>query len=154
MTISYSLQALLSVALCTGLGLVVRVLLDPRRSLVAAAYRVKTWLESRQANMAWKVMALAALMVSVAVGVQQIRMTGCQARYNEASNVSQRARAEAAGTDREALDRMLVAVADDPKTALAAIRTYNDSRRQADLQRAANPVPPPPSETCGRWQPW
>lgn len=154
MSAGYGLQALLSLALCTGLGMAVRIVLDPRRSLVAAADRVKSWLESRQANMVWKGMALAALLLSVVIGVQQIRMTGCQARYNEASNISQRARAEAAATDREALDRMLLAVADDPRSAIVAIRAYNESRRQADVQRAANPVPPPPSETCGRWQPW
>lgn len=154
MTAVYSFQALLSVALFTGLGLAIRIVLDPRRSLVAAAVRVKTWLESRQANLAWKAMALAALLLSVAIGVQQIRMTGCQARYNEASNISQRARAEAAATDRVAIDALLVAVADNPRSAIDAVRAYNESRRQADVQRAQNPVPPPPSETCGRWQPW
>lgn len=109
----------------------------------------KRWLDGPAANRLWKIMAAVALLLSVAVGLRQYRMTACQARYNEASNVSQQARAEAAEADRVALDRLLRVVARTPQEALDAIRGYNSARDDADRQRAANPVPPPPSETCG-----
>ncbi len=108
-----------------------------------------SWLESGQANIAWKAMALVALVLSVVIGARQYQMTACQARYNEASNASQRARAAAAESDRVALDAMLIAVADSPREAIGAIRKYNAARAAADQQRQANPIPPPPSETCG-----
>ena len=107
------------------------------------------WLSSRQADIAWKIMAAVALALSVTIGVRQYQMTQCQARYNEASNASQRARAQAAEADRQAQDAMFTAVAANPRGAIAAIRQYNQARAAADAQRASNPVPPPPSETCG-----
>jgi hypothetical protein len=116
---------------------------------VTARARIVAWLDGRQANVAWKLMALAALVMSLFIAAKQYEMTGCQARYNEASNISQRARSEAATVDRVALDKLLVQVAEQPHSAIVAIRQYNQSRADADRQRAANPVPPSPSETCG-----
>lgn len=111
--------------------------------------RIVRWLASRQADAAWKIMALVALVLSVGIGARQYQMTACQARYAEVSNASQRARAEAATADREALDRLLQVVADDPDGAITAVREYNSARSVADEQRASHPVPPPPSGACG-----
>jgi hypothetical protein len=113
------------------------------------AARAVSWLDSRQAARVVQGIALLALLLSVFFGVQQYHLTQCQARYAEVSNASQRARSEAADVDRKAQDALFRAVADNPRTAIGAIRAYNDSRSQADRQRAANPVPPPPSTNCG-----
>lgn len=110
---------------------------------------VKRWFGGRVANIAWKVMAAVALLLSIGIGYQQRQMTACQARYNEASNASQQARSLAAEADRQAVDELMRAVATNPRQALIAIRAYNAKRDLADRQREANPVPPPPSETCG-----
>lgn len=113
-----------------------------RRAMVAA-------LDSRRAFRLVQLMAAAALLLSVWVGWQQYRMTKCQARYNEASATSTRARAAAAEADRQALDSLMLAVAEQPRGAIQAVREYNAVRRVTDQQRAANPLPPPPSQTCG-----
>jgi hypothetical protein len=113
------------------------------------ASRAVSWLDSRQAARVVQGVALLALVLSVYFGVQQFHLTQCQARYAEASNASQRARASAADVDRRAQDALFKAVADSPRSAITAIRAYNDSRAEADRQRAANPVPPPPSTNCG-----
>ncbi|BAL85454.1 hypothetical protein AMIS_2340 [Actinoplanes missouriensis 431] len=110
---------------------------------------VARWLTSRPADIAWRLMAAVALLLSVMIGVRQVQMTSCQARYNESANSSTRARAEAAEADRQALDELLRVVADQPDAALSEIRRYNMARAQADEQRRLNPVPPSPQETCG-----
>lgn len=110
---------------------------------------VVRWLSSRMADALWKIMALVALLASLAIGARQFQMTACQARFNEASNASTRARAEAAEVDRRAVDDLMRSVAANPREALDAIGAYNTSRAQADRQRSASPVPPPPSDTCG-----
>lgn len=110
---------------------------------------VKRWLDSPTADLVWKAMAGVALLLSLAIGGVQLKLTACQAAYAEASNISQRARAEAAEADRLALDRMLQVVADNPRGSLDAIREYNATRAAADAQRERNPIPPPPSSTCG-----
>lgn len=149
MTVAYGWGLAFSFAGWAAVGWVVRVLIDPRRSLVAPVRLAIAWLDSRTAIRIVQVMAAIALIVSVGIAVQQYRLTGCVARYNERSNESQRARAEAADSDRKALDDMLQVVADDPRQAIVAIRHYNDVRARADAQRANNPIPAPPSETCG-----
>ncbi len=116
---------------------------------MSPATRVVVWLDSRQAARIVQAIALLALVLSVWFGIQQYQLTKCQARYAEVSNASQRARAQAADVDRRAQDSLFRAVADNPKTAIAEIRAYNLSRADADRQRAANPVPPPPSTNCG-----
>jgi hypothetical protein len=110
---------------------------------------VVRWLGSRQADIAGKTMAAVALLLSLGIGVVQLRLTQCQARYAEVSNASQRARAEAAEQDRRAQDAMFDAIADQPRQAVTAVRAYRDLRRAADAQRAQNPIPPAPSTNCG-----
>jgi hypothetical protein len=116
---------------------------------VNATSRVVAWLDSRQAARTVWFVAVVALLLSVWFGVQQYQLTKCQARYAEKSNTSQRARAEAAETDRRAQDALFRAIADDPTSAIASLRAYNQSRGIADAQRARNPVPAPPSTNCG-----
>lgn len=116
---------------------------------MSPARRAVVFLDSRTAMRLVQVMAAVALLLSLLVGFKQYRMTECQASYNEQSNRSQQARAEAAATDRDALDKLLRAVADNPRSSIEAIKAYNQSRLAGDAQRARNPVPPPPSETCG-----
>lgn len=149
MTATYGWQALISVAVCTWAGLTVRTLINPRRALMSPARRLVTFLDSRTAIRLVQAMAALALLLSLLVGFKQYRMTACQAAYNEQSNRSQQARAEAAKTDRDALDKLLQVVADNPRGSIDAIRQYNQSRLAGDAQRASNPVPPPPSQTCG-----
>jgi hypothetical protein len=117
---------------------------------IASARRATVaWLDSRQAARVVQVIAGLALLLSVWFGVQQYRLTACQATYAEASNASQRARAQAAEVDRAAQDALFVTVAEEPRNAIAAIRAYNAQRAEADRQRAASPIPPPPSTNCG-----
>lgn len=117
--------------------------------LARASRAAVRWLDSDAADRAGKAIATLALMLSAWLGVQQYQLTACQARYAEVSNASQRARAAAAEVDRQAQDELFTAVADHPRTAIAAIRRYNLARAQADRQRAASPIPPPPSTNCG-----
>lgn len=149
MTATYGWGLAASLAGWAAVGWMVRVLIDPRRSLVATARRAIVWLDSRSAIRIVQIMAAIALVLSVGIAVRQYQLTSCVARYNERSNESQRARAEAADSDRKALDDMLQVVADNPRGAFEAIKHYNQVRAQADAQRARNPIPAPPSETCG-----
>ncbi|XVU25820.1 hypothetical protein ACQPZJ_01810 [Actinoplanes sp. CA-054009] len=110
---------------------------------------VVRWLSSRLADAVTKMVAAIALVISLVVGVQLYQLNTCQVRYNEASNASTRERAEAYAADRQAIDDVIAAIAADPQEGLAAVRAYDARRAQADRQRDAAPVPPPPSETCG-----
>ena len=110
---------------------------------------LKDWFDSSAAERIGKVMAAVALLLSLVVGGLQYRLTRCQAAYAEASNTSQRARAEAAELDRQAQDRMFDAIADRPRDSIAEIRAYRDTRRAANEQRERNPIPPAPSTNCG-----
>lgn len=107
------------------------------------------WLDSKEAARTVWILALGALALCVGLGVKQVQLTTCQARYADASNVSQRARAEAADVDRKAQDQLFRAIAADPRDAITAVRTYNQARATADAQRARNPIPPAPSTNCG-----
>jgi hypothetical protein len=117
--------------------------------VTAIPRRLVAWLDSRQAARVVWLVALLALCVSVWFGSQQYQLTRCQARYAEVSNTSQRARAEAAEKDRRAQDQLFQSIADEPGSAISSLRSYNESRMAADKQRAANPIPPPPSTNCG-----
>jgi len=149
MTAAWSAQVAASLAAWATVGWMVRILIDPRSSLVAPVRRAITWLDSRTAIRIVQVMAAVALVLSVGVGFKQYQLTGCIARYNEANNISQRARSEAADLDRQAQDQLFRAISDDPQHAFDRLRQYNDTRAEADAQRARNPIPAPPSETCG-----
>lgn len=113
------------------------------------------WLDSPGVTRLLKVVAILSLLLAVGVGVQQARLTSCLAAYNEASNLSSRARTEAAEADRKAVDDMVKAIAEarrapDPAGAVdQALGGYLQARAFADGQRAGNPLPGPPSQTCG-----
>jgi hypothetical protein len=149
MTPVYGWQLAGSLAAWAAAGLGVRMLIDPRRSLVAPVRSAIVWLDSRAAVRIVQVMAVVALAVSVVVGVKQYQLTRCIARYNEQSNISQRVRAAANDADRQALDNLIKVIADNPDQAVGALRTYDAARTGADKQRANSPIPDPPSETCG-----
>ncbi len=119
--------------------------MSPRR--ISGA--VVNWLDSRQAARTVWIVAVLALGLCVWLGLKQFDLTRCQAAYAEASNASQRARAEAAEVDRRAQDQLFDAIADDPRAAIVALRTYNAQREEADAKRAKNPIPPAPSTNCG-----
>ncbi len=107
------------------------------------------WLDSRQAARTVWIVAVVTLAFCGVLAWKQYSLTGCQAKYAEASNTSQRARAEAAELDRQAQDRLFREIAEDPQRTLEKLRDYNASRAVANAQRAKNPVPPPPSTNCG-----
>lgn len=120
------------------------------------------------------VVSFVALIIAVGSGIQRQADSSrlrdyiaCQAAVNEASALSQRARAAAAEQDRasdraesEATRRLILTVftatgPDARDQARAAFATYEKalaavaaSRADADRQRQANPLPPLPSETC------
>lgn len=107
------------------------------------------WLDSRQAARTVWVVAVLTLAFCGVLAWKQYSLTGCQAKYAEASNASQRARAEAAELDRQAQDRLFQQIAADPSKGIEVLREYNEARAVANDQRAKNPVPPPPSTNCG-----
>lgn len=107
------------------------------------------WLDSRQAARTVWIVAVATLALCAVLAVKQYHLTRCQAAYAEASNTSQRARAEAAELDRQAQDRLFQSIADKPRSAIESLRIYNEQRAQANAQRAKNPIPAPPSTNCG-----
>lgn len=109
------------------------------------------WLDSPGATRVLKLVAIVSLLLGLAVGVQQAQLTACLAAYTEAANVSSKARTEAAEGDRKALDDMVksIAGAKDSATVKDALSTYLQARAFADGQRASNPLPGPPSQTCG-----
>ncbi len=109
---------------------------------------VKRALSGPAANMAVKVIAVAALLLSLFVGVQHTQLTRCVAEYNEANNRVQAARYAAAEQDRQAQDRLFETIAEQPRSGIDALREYNVSRDQADAARRANPLPAPPSQRC------
>ncbi len=111
--------------------------------------RAARGLSSPAAELAVKLIAVLALMLSVFVGVQQVRFTRCLAEYNEANNRSQAARYAAAEQDRRAQDVLFRSIGEQPRAGIDALRTYNESREQADAARLANPLPAPPSQRCG-----
>ncbi|HEX5543670.1 MAG TPA: hypothetical protein VFX60_19305 [Micromonospora sp.] len=111
--------------------------------------RLKTALDSSLVTRAVQLIAVLALGLSLWLGVQLRAQTACQAAYNEASNASQRARAMAAEQDRQAQDELFRQVADNPQSTVVHLRAYLARRAAANAQRHANPIPAPPSQTCG-----
>lgn len=101
---------------------------------------------------------LAASFVSLGMswytGAQRAEYQHCQAAVNDNLIRTQQARAAAAEQDRQAMDDLVANIlaaseTRDPKGSLAALRAYLTARADADAQRAANPIPVPPSVTCG-----
>lgn len=122
--------------------------------MTEVAAKAKKWLESPWMNTAFRVIAVVSLLLGFGVGIRQYELTECLAEYNEASNKATAARAEAAGSDRKALDDMVKAIADaydsgDRTATRKALNDYLVSRARGDGQRQGNPLPAPPSQTCG-----
>lgn len=119
------------------------------------------------------VASMGALVVGVASEISRQSGARCQAQYNEINNertriltdvgaqerAAQRRRDDA--LDRTFLDPSLLKPADQRTAAdrahvqelfreyLAAAQQLQVERAEADKARAENPVPPPPSQTCG-----
>lgn len=96
-------------------------------------------------------LSVAALAMSFVATTTQMTYTRCQAAVNDALIHAQRDRADAAQQDREALDRLVtdVLAATDRTKSRQALQDYVNARAAADAQRAAHPIPDPPSSTCG-----
>lgn len=94
--------------------------------------------------------SLAALSLSYVTTARLQAYTRCQVAVNDAIVNAQRARADAATTDREALDKLVTGVlaAQDRSASRAALQAYVDARADADKARADNPIPDPPSHQC------
>jgi len=123
----------------------------------------------------WAVLtaSMLTLVISVATGIRAHDFAVCQAQYNEINNQRTRAIVEAADSERRAerrRDDALDATFLDPSLLkpaetrtpeeqrrvralfteyLAAAEALKDARAAADTARAANPIPPPPSISCG-----
>jgi hypothetical protein len=117
-------------------------------------------------NVGWVVLTASAIAVVLATwsGINSTRYAHCQAAVNEALVVAQNARADAAAQDR-VLDRQesaatagLIKAVFSSTTrdqTLAAYLAYQKTiaditaqRAETERQRAAHPLPAPPSHTC------
>ena len=131
-------------------------------------------LSSRTAGIVVLVASLLALVLSAVNAERGIRFGRCQAQYNEINNIRTRILTDVGSRERvaqRARDDALDAVFLDPSLLLTADqRTPTDAARvrglflayrtaaqrllieraAADRARADNPVPPPPSASCGR----
>lgn len=125
--------------------------------MTRTARSLKDWLDSATATRIMKAIALISLLVGLGVAVKTQQLAQCQAAYAEASNAASRQRNEAAEADRKALDDMVYAIVSaggrPPAEAGAvvgqALKSYLSARELADKRRAENPLPAPPSTTCG-----
>ena len=80
---------------------------------------------------------------------QQQDQTECNAEYNQRKAVADAAIADAAEADRQALERMVRAVVEEPRgDERAALDEYLAALDKTDRQRRENPVPPPPPDLC------
>lgn len=123
----------------------------------AIGTRARRLLESPWVNNVFRIIAIVSLLIGLSVGARQYRLTNCLTAYNEATNKASAQRAEAATSDREALDAMIKAIADARylppgeagKAVSDALDNYLAARAAGDKQRQSNPLPGPPSQTCG-----
>ncbi|WP_020525821.1 hypothetical protein [Catelliglobosispora koreensis] len=130
-----------------------------------ALVRVQRFLDSRLVYRLVVVGVVFALGWSLILSYQQRRLTGeqrrlteCVAAYVDAANANQRLRAEIASDERE-LSTALLAEQNralhiaDPAARLAALQRafgeYEKGRAFNEGKREGNPIPPPPSQTCG-----
>jgi hypothetical protein len=97
------------------------------------------------------IVSLLAVGGTVWSSIERAATERCQARVNDALITSQRARAEAAAQDRDALDRLVASVAEasQPAQVRAALDAYRADRTTSDENRRRNPLPEPPSQVCG-----
>jgi hypothetical protein len=120
------------------------------------AVKARTFLDGAGVTRFIKVIAVLSLMAALFTGTRQYQLSDCLARYSEASNISQRARAEATEQDRKALDAMIAAVANARQLPAAQARAvvdaafadYGKARAFADGSRSVSPIPEPPSAKC------
>lgn len=125
--------------------------------MTEAMRRARFWLESPRTYRIFQMIAIASLALGLVVGVKQYDLTQCLANYNEATAQATQLRASASAADRQALDDMIDAIvkaralapADAQKAVGEALAAYQTTRAYADGQRAAKPLPAPPSQTCG-----
>lgn len=120
---------------------------------------------TRRANVMLLVVSFTALIFGAVSTILQSDRNACQARVNEASAQAQLARAAAADQDRMSDRAETAATAtliqavftsttpDQVRRAYAAYAQtmvqIGKARAGAEAQRQANPLPAPPSETCG-----
>lgn len=116
--------------------------------MMAAARGVKDWFDGPAGTRTAKLIAIVALVLSLFVAGKQNSLTDCLADYNEASAQSSAAARQAAEDDRKAENLLWNTVAENPRSALSAVRTYNASRLDAEQKRKDSPPPEPPSEYC------
>ena len=98
-----------------------------------------------------RICGTASLVVAISLYAGQREYVQCQAAVNNALITAQVARAGAGEQDRDAMDRLVsdVTKATSPADSRAALARYQQTRAAADADRAANPLPAPPSQTCG-----
>lgn len=125
--------------------------------MTAFANAAKRWLESPRTYRIFQAIAIASLLIGLSVGIKQYNLTACLTAYNEASNKATEQRSEAAAADRKALDDMIGTFAgarnlppgEAGPAVVKALDDYIAARKAADEQRRSNPLPAPPSQTCG-----
>lgn len=121
------------------------------------AEKLKVALESLPVRVGIVVGVLVSLGASWAVSADQRELTQCLAGYSDRANANQLARADLVAQDRQALDDWIKALDAGLKmppgqsaTAIReAITEYRLTRAATDGERMANPIPAPPSATCG-----
>lgn len=84
------------------------------------------------------------------VAARQAAFTKCVADYNQNFSAAYRARLAPAAAATEALDKVMLSVADKDRDAFAAaLKNYVDLRTKAKASQAQNPYPPLPDDYCG-----
>jgi hypothetical protein len=125
--------------------------------MTVVAERAKNWLDSEGVTRLFKLVAVASLLASLFVGVQQYELTACLAAYNEMSNANTQLRGQAAAEERAALDAWIAAVDDARRQPAGSARdaldrafdSYREARARIEGKRSVAPIPGPPSQTCG-----
>lgn len=112
--------------------------------------RIRAALDSRAMTRVVQLIAFLSLLLSLGVGAKQYALADCLARYNDEAAASQKARAQAAEEDRQAVDTMVKSVVNSHSRAesRAALLAYVNTRAVNDEKRRANPAPVGPSELC------
>jgi hypothetical protein len=123
---------------------------------VTPVKHAKTCLMAPTVDLAVKIIAIVSLLLGLAVGIGQYRLSTCLAHYNDAQSAATAQRADANADTNAAIDKVIRAIAnasqlpvDQRQMAVAvAFQEYIKSRATADEQRKLNPNPAPPSESC------
>jgi hypothetical protein len=84
------------------------------------------------------------------VASRQSQFTQCVADYNQKFSAAYRARLAPSAAATEALDKVMLSVAESDRDAFkAALQSYVDLRTKAKASQADNPYPPLPDDYCG-----